>query len=76
MEIGTVRDFVIIILGILYIILTIGIIAGLIIVYFKLRGLIASINRTLRTVHRWLAYIQGLVKGLNESVNIFKKGGA
>jgi hypothetical protein len=75
MDIATVRDFVISILGCLYIILTIGIIVGLIFVYFKVRNLLATVNRTVNRVRRWLAYVQGLVKGLNESVNVFKKGG-
>ncbi len=75
MEISTTRDIIIVILGILYIILTIGIIVGLIFVYIKLRRLMNSINRTLRTVHKWVAYVRGLAKGLNESVNVFKKGG-
>lgn len=75
MEISTARDIIIIILGILYIILTIGIIVGLIYVYSKLRRLMKSVNRTLKNISSWLAYVRGLAKGLNESVNVFRKGG-
>lgn len=75
MEISTLRDIVISILGILYIILTIGLIVGLIIAYLKLRKLIISINDKIRVVRRWLAYGRGLLKGLNESVNAFRRGG-
>jgi hypothetical protein len=75
MEVSTARDIIIVILGILYIILTIGIIVGLIFVYLKLKHLISSINRTLIKVQKWLAYVRGLAKGLSESVNVFKKGG-
>jgi ABC-type glucose/galactose transport system permease subunit len=75
MEIGTLRDIVISILGILYIILTIGLIVGLIIAYLKLRKYMNSINNKIRIVRRWVAYGQGLVKGLNESVSAFRRGG-
>lgn len=75
MEISTVRDFVITIFFGLDIVLTIGIIVGLLVVYFKLRHLLISINNTLKSIHKCLAYIQGLAKGLNESMNFFKKGG-
>lgn len=75
MEISSIRDLVISVLGILYIILTIGIIVGLFIVYFKLKHFLNSVNNTVRSVHKWVSYIQGLAKGLNESVNVFKKGG-
>ena len=75
MDISTVRDYVISILGCLYIILTIGLIAGLVIVYIKIRHFLAAVNRTVNKIRMRLAYIQGLFKGLNESVNVFKKGG-
>jgi hypothetical protein len=75
MEISTVRDIVISILGCLYIILTIGIIAGLIVIFLKLRKLLISINSTIISIHKVLAHIRGLMKGLNESAGIFKKGG-
>jgi hypothetical protein len=76
MEISTVRDFVISILGCLYIILTIGIIVGLIMAYIKLKHLVDSLNNKLRTIRKWLAYIQGLARGFNETARVFKKGGA
>jgi hypothetical protein len=72
MEISTVRDYVIVILGCLCIILTIGIITGSTIAYLELRHLLSSVNNTLRSIQRWLAYVRGLAKGLNESVNLFK----
>lgn len=75
MDIGTIRDIIISILGILYILLTIGIIVGLVIAYIKLRHLFTSVNRTVYKVHRGIAYVQGLAKGLNESMNAFKRGG-
>jgi|WetSurMetagenome_2_1015567.scaffolds.fasta_scaffold89729_5 hypothetical protein len=76
MEISTVRDFVISILGCLYIILTIGIIVGLIFIFLKIKQLTDSINRKLYVVRRWLAYIQYFAKGINETAKVFKKGGA
>ncbi len=76
MEISTVRDYVISILGCLYIILTIGIIVGMVILYLKLKHLMDYINQKLKTVRKWLAYVRGLAKGFNESVEVFKKGGA
>jgi hypothetical protein len=76
MEISTVRDFVIIILGCLYIILTIGVIVGLIFIFLKVKHLADSINRKLCVVRNWLAYIQCFAKGINETAKVFKKGGA
>lgn len=75
MEISTVRDFVISILGSLCIILTIGVIVGLIILYTKLRKLLKSMNKYLTTVRKWLAYVHGLFRGLNEAISMFSKGG-
>ncbi len=75
MDIATVRDIVIVILGVLTIILVIGVMVGMFIAWRKVNNLIISINNKLRPVRRWIAYINGLAKGLNESVNMFKKEG-
>lgn len=76
MEISIVRDYVISILGSIYIILTIGIIVGLIIFYLRVKHFVDGLNYQLRSVRKWLAYVQGLAKGLNETIGVYKKGGA
>jgi uncharacterized membrane protein len=75
MGLETTRDIVIVILGILYIILTIGLIVGLIIAYIKIRELLHKVNGATYSVRKWIAYIHGLFRGLNESVNFFKREG-
>jgi hypothetical protein len=72
MDISTVRDVVISILGILYIFITIVIIIFMIIAFVKIRHMIDSLNKKLQPIRKWLAYIQGCAKGLNDAVNIFK----
>jgi hypothetical protein len=76
MTIEWLRDLVIVIYFILFIIVLIGVLVGLFILYFKIRKLARSINNSVRSVHKWIAYAMGLFKGLNESVNIFSKGGS
>ena len=73
MTIEWLRDLIIIILGILYILITIGILVALVIVFRKVQKLIKSVNRHLLKVQKWLAYARGLAMGFNESVNVFKK---
>ncbi|MDD5701057.1 MAG: hypothetical protein PHU23_03310 [Dehalococcoidales bacterium] len=75
MEIAATRDIVIIILGILYIILTIGLIVFLIIAYIKIRRLLRKANDKLFSVRRWYAYAHGLFKGFIDSVNVFRREG-
>jgi hypothetical protein len=75
MGIATTRDIVIIILGILYIILTIGFIVFLTIAYIKIRRLLRTANDKLYSVRRWYAYTQGLFKGFIDSVNVFRREG-
>lgn len=75
MTIVEVRDIIISILGIISIIVMIGLLIGLIIVYLKTRKVFRSINQFVRTVHKWISYWQGMVKGFNESVNFIRKGG-
>ncbi len=75
MTIEWLRDLVIIIYFILFIIVLIGVMVGSIILYVKARKLVTSVNNSVRGVRRWLAYVMGLFKGLNESVNIFSRGG-
>jgi uncharacterized membrane-anchored protein YhcB (DUF1043 family) len=70
-----VRDIIISILGIMSIILIIGLVIGMIIVYLKTRKVFRSVNRFVLSVHKWVANVQGMVKGFNESVNFIKKGG-
>lgn len=76
MTIEWLRDLVISILGILSIIILIGVLVGLFVLYLKSRKLIKSMNRSILLVRKWLAYIMGLFKGLNEAANIFGKGGS
>ncbi len=73
--IESVRDIIISILGILSIIVVIGILVGLIFAYIKTRKLVRTVNHYVYTVQRSLAYVQGMAKGLTESVNMFRKGG-
>jgi len=75
MSIEWLRDLVIIILGILDILITIGLLVGLIILFLKLKKLVDAVNRYILKVRKWLAYAHGLARGLNESVNVFKKEG-
>ncbi len=75
MEISTIRDYIIVILGILSIIITIGVLVALVFVYLKVNKLVTSINRKLIPVRRWINYVSTLAKGLNESLSIFKKQG-
>jgi hypothetical protein len=75
MTIEELRDIVIIIYFILFILVLIGVLVGLSILYFKVRKLVNTVNGSVRTVHRWIAYGLGLFKGLNESVHIFSRGG-
>ncbi len=75
MVIESVRDIIISILGILSIIVLIGILVGLIFAYIKTRKLVHTVNRYVYTVHRSLAYVQGMARGLAESANMFRKGG-
>ncbi len=75
MSIEWLRDLIIIILGILYILITIGILVALVIVFLKVKKLVNSVNRRLLKVQKWLAYAHGLAMGFNESVNVFKKEG-
>jgi hypothetical protein len=71
-EISTARDIVIVILGCLYIILTIGIIVGLIIVFIQLKHLIDSIKRKFQPVYRWMCFFRNLSRNLNQYANIIK----
>jgi hypothetical protein len=73
MEISTVRDLVISILCGLSIVLVIGLFAAFVIAYLKMKRLLSAVNQTIRSIHRCLAYIRGLSRGLNESLGIFKK---
>ena len=75
MEISVVRDYVISILGSLCIILTIALIIALAVISIKLKRLLQSVNKTLKSVEKRLAYVRGLAKGFTESVMFFKKGG-
>jgi hypothetical protein len=70
-----VRDIIISILGILSIIVLIGLLVGMFIAYLKTRNVVRTVNRFVHNIHRSLAYVQGLAKGFNESVNMFRKGG-
>jgi hypothetical protein len=72
MTIEWLRDLVISILGILSIIITIGLLIGLTIFFVKTRKKIRSIINSVRSIHKWLANILNLVKGFNESMNMFK----
>jgi hypothetical protein len=76
MTIEWLRDLVIVIYFILFILVLIGILVGVLVLYFKTRKLVKSINKSIRSVHKWVAYVMGLFKGLNESVNLFSKGGS
>jgi hypothetical protein len=75
MTIEWLRDLVIVIYFILFILVLIGALVGVIILYIKTRKILKSVNNSIRSVHKWIAYIMGLFKGLNESVGIFSKGG-
>lgn len=75
MTIAMIRDITIIILGILYIIITIGLLAGLLIVYLKVRKTIRSINQLINEVRKVLACAKGVAMGLNEGLKLFRKGG-
>ena len=76
MWVADARDIVIIILGSLYIILTIALIVGLTILYFKIRKLLRRANEAIFSVRKMGAYARGLYKGLFESVGtLFKKEG-
>lgn len=75
MTIEGLRDLVIIIYFILFIIVLIGVLIGLAFLYFKVRKTLNSVNKSVRTVHKWISYGLGLFKGLNESVHIFGRGG-
>ena len=73
MSIETTRDIVIIVLGILHIILTIGLFVGLLIAYLKIRKLTRKVNQYLLEIRKVLAYIRGAVKGIKESMVFFRK---
>lgn len=75
MDIGTIRDYIIVILGILSIIITIGLLVALVFVFIKVNKLVTSINKKLVPVRKWIAYVSTLASGLTESVSIFKKQG-
>ncbi len=75
MDIATVRDYIIVILGILSIIITIGLLVAIIFIYIKVSKLVASINRKLFPVRQWLTSINAMLKGLDESFKEFKKQG-
>jgi hypothetical protein len=75
MSIEGLRDLVIIIFGIFSILVVLGVSAGLFIVYLKTRTLVKTVTNYVRNVRKWMAYIQGLAKGLNESLRYLKKGG-
>lgn len=75
MAIETIRDLVIIILGILYIIITVGLLVGLFIACLKIKKLVRRVNNYVLTVHKWMAFIKGAAKGFNDSMKICKKGG-
>jgi hypothetical protein len=71
-DVSTARDVIIIILGCLYIILTIGIIVGLIFVFLKIKHLINSINNKLKPVYRWMCVIRNFARGTNQYAKVFK----
>jgi hypothetical protein len=82
MDIATVRDYVISILGCITIILVLGLTVFLFIAWRKINRLIirvnktvASVNYTLLPVYRWLCVIRNFVSGLDQSLKFFKKGG-
>ena len=72
MDVSTTRDVIISILGVLYIILTIGIIVGLIIVFIKVKHLINSIRIKIKPVYRWICAIQSFTKGANQYAKVAK----
>jgi len=74
MAIDTIRDLVIIIAGILYILILIGLVIGLLIGYLKIRALIKKVNKLVDKVRCWAAFISGLAKGIQESVKVFRRG--
>ena len=74
MAIETIRDLVIIILGILYIVITIGLLVGMFIAYLKIRKVLHNFNDLVLKVRKGIAFIKGAALGLSESVKIFKKG--
>lgn len=75
MSVETVRDIIISILGVLSIIVLIGLLVVMFVVYSKTRKLVHKTDQVVYRVHRWLAYVQGMAKGFNESVNYIRKGG-
>jgi hypothetical protein len=75
MVIETIRDTVIIILGILYIIITIGLLVGLFIAYLKIRKGVRNVNEFILKVRKVIAYVKGAAMGFNESMKFFKRGG-
>jgi hypothetical protein len=75
MTIVWLRDLIIVIDSILLIIILIGVMVGFFIIYFKIKKVVSSFNRSVQSVHKQIAYVLGLLKGLNEAVNIFGRGG-
>jgi hypothetical protein len=75
MTIVWLRDLIIVIDSILLIIILIGLMVGFFILYSKVKRVVNSINRSVQSVHKQIAYVLGLLKGLNETVNIFGRGG-
>ncbi len=75
MDIAVIRDYIIVILGILSIIITIGLLVALVFVFIKVNRLATSINKKLAPVRQWISNVSNLARLLNESVAIFKKQG-
>ena len=75
MALETTRDIVIVILGILHIILTIGLIVGLLIAYLKVRKVIRNVSELMLNIRQLMAYVKGAFKGLSQSAKMFKKEG-
>jgi hypothetical protein len=71
-EVSTARDIIIIILGCFYIIITLGIIIGSIILFLKMKHFIDSINNKLRQIYKWMCYFHRVAKVLNFSMNMIK----
>jgi hypothetical protein len=69
------RDLVIVIFCILASLLGVGWFVVFCILYAKLNGFSTKANLILKSTKQSMAYIQGLLKGLNDTMSIFNRGG-
>ena len=69
------RDLVIVILCILGSLLVLGWFIIFCILYARISKYSSSANHLLKKTNQGMAYVQGLIKGLNETMSIINRGG-